>query len=168
MVKQPLVAAPAVVLPVVSNPAPVPKKYPRHSVQETSQPAPSHPESSRVVRIASGTAAATIPHAIGQRIGLFKIGGGRNLWWFSDIDTVIFDLFIVVAIYWFIRRFRSASVRNPIFWFVAAVTLLITFPLVYTVTNFGTLFRLREMIYIGVALIPLALASAPQAQSTEA
>jgi hypothetical protein len=169
VVKQPPpVAAPAVV-PVVLNPAPVPKrKHRRHTVQELSKPEPSEPESSRVVRIAAGTAAATIPHAIGQRIGLFKIGGGRNLWWFSDIDTVIFDLVVFVAIYWLIRRFRSASVRNPIFWFVAAVTLLITFPLVYTVTNFGTLFRLREMIYLGVALIPLALASAPRAQSTEA
>jgi hypothetical protein len=114
---------------------------------------------SRVARLAAGTAAVIVPRGIGQRAGLFEIGGGKGLWWFSDLDTIVFDLVALFAVYLTFRWLRAASLRNPVFWLVAAVTVLIGVPLVYTVTNFGTLLRLREMIYLGLLLIPLALAT---------
>jgi hypothetical protein len=135
----------------------------------TSQPAlaPAAPAQivapkSRAGRLAAGAAAVLVPRMVGQRTGLIQISGGKNLWWFSDIDTVFFDLIALIAIFSILRSLRHASFRNPIFWLIVAVTVLISFPLIYTVTNFGTLFRLREMIYLGLVLIPLALATAPQ------
>jgi hypothetical protein len=145
-------AAPVAVVP----PAPV--------VVHRAAPVP-HPEpplvvpASRVARLAAGTAAVIVPRGIGQRAGLFEIGGGKGLWWFSDLDTIVFDLVALLAVYLTFRWLRAASLRNPVFWLVAAVTVLIGVPLVYTVTNFGTLLRLREMIYLGLLLIPLALAT---------
>jgi len=31
-------------------------------------------------------------------------------------------------------------------------------PMIYTVTNFGTLFRLRQMLYVIAAILPVTLA----------
>ena len=101
-----------------------------------------------------------VPRGIGQRTGLVEIGGGKGLWWFSDFDTIVFDVVALLAVCLTARWVRAASLRNPVFWLVAAVTVSIGVPLVYTVTNFGTLLRLREMIYLGLLLIPLALATA--------
>src|SRR5436189_6278414 len=38
---------------------------------------------------------------------------------------------------------------------------LIAFPQAYAVANFGTFFRLRDMVCVGLVLIPLALSAPP-------
>jgi hypothetical protein len=48
--------------------------------------------------------------------------------------------------------------RNPLTWLVLLTMLIVLVPLVYSVSNFGTLFRLREMIYLGLLLIPFGAA----------
>lgn len=113
---------------------------------------------SRTARLASGAAVVVLPRSLGERLGIFHIGGGRGLLWFADVDTVAFDLVLVCALLALFAR-ASASLRNPMAWLVAGITLLIGGPLVYSITNFGTLFRLREMIYLGLLLTPLAVAS---------
>jgi hypothetical protein len=146
---------------VCAPPAPVPAP-PRGAAAIAPPPQPAAAiiaPASRVARLAAGTAAVLVPRGIGQRAGLFEIGGGKGFWWFSDIDTIVFDLVALLAVCLTVRWVRAASLRNPVFWLVAAVTVLIGVPLVYTVTNFGTLLRLREMIYLGLLLIPLALAT---------
>ena len=80
------------------------------------------------------------------------------MFWFTELDTVIFDLILLCAILALFVR-RAVSFRNPLVWFLALLTLLVGVPLAYAITNYGTLFRLREMIYIGMALTPLALAT---------
>jgi hypothetical protein len=50
------------------------------------------------------------------------------------------------------------------FGIVLAATAL---PMAYTVTNFGTLFRLREMIYVLAAVLPLTLASDVRASGAD-
>jgi hypothetical protein len=69
---------------------------------------------------------------------------------------------MLIALVWIARSARSGALRNPVFWLIAAATVLVGVPLIYTVTNFGTLFRLREMIFLGFVLIPLALSTSPQ------
>jgi hypothetical protein len=152
-------ARPAAVVSASPTPAPVPPRA-AAAIAPKPQPAPAIvAPASRVARLAAGTAAVLVPRGIGQRAGLFEIGGGKGFWWFSDIDTIVFDLVALLAVCLTVRWVRAASLRNPVFWLVAAVTVLIAVPLVYTVTNFGTLIRLREMIYLGLLLIPLALAA---------
>jgi len=164
----PAVAVPAAATTPVPPPRTVVPNAPPPQVAEPIVPNAPPPQvaepivvpASRVARFAAGTAAVLVPRALGQRAGLFAIGGGKGLWWFSDLDTIVFDLVALFAICLTWRWLRAASLRNPMFWLVAALTLLIAVPLIYTVTNFGTLLRLREMIYLGLLLIPLALATA--------
>lgn len=106
----------------------------------------------------AGAVALVLPQSIAQRIGLVAVGGGRGLMWFADIDTLVFDALLIVAVLIFFRGPKREVLRNPLFWLVVVTTAMIAVPLVYTVSNFGTLFRLRAMIFTGLALIPLAVA----------
>ncbi|HWW59930.1 MAG TPA: hypothetical protein VN181_01055 [Thermoanaerobaculia bacterium] len=113
------------------------------------------PTPAAAVRI--GFAAAFLP----RFLGLVHIGGGRGLWVFAEIDTLAFDAVLVFAIVYSIRNRRRIT---PLFVFVLVVFVALAGPMIYTVTNFGTLFRLRGMLYVLAALLPLALAprDAPQ------
>ena len=115
----------------------------------------------RMERLLSGAAALVLPRSVGEWLGLFKIGGGHGMLWFTEIDTVVFDLVLAAAMIALVLAVRSrlAWWRNPLTWLVLLITVLITAPLIYTISNFGSLFRLREMIYVGLLLTPLALVS---------
>jgi hypothetical protein len=117
---------------------------------------------SRLLRLLSGVSATVLPRTIGESLGLFHIAGGRGMLWFTELDTLIFDLSLLLAVAAVATHFR-ASVRNPLTWFVVMLTLLVGGPLVYSITNYGALFRLREMIYLGLLLIPLATVTAAPA-----
>jgi hypothetical protein len=153
------------VLPAPAPPAPPPvvvkRVLPAPVVRKT-QPVPTAAPS-RIERFLAGSAVLVLPRVIGERFGLFHIGGGRGFLWFADIDTFAFDVILLFALLVLASRSRTTW-RNPLTWLVLAITLLIFGPLAYSISNFGTLFRLREMIYIGLLLIPLAAAT--RAQST--
>ncbi|HYC92329.1 MAG TPA: nuclear transport factor 2 family protein [Thermoanaerobaculia bacterium] len=110
-------------------------------------------------RFATGAAAMVLPRAVGESLGLFHIGGGRGFLWLTDVDTLILDLALIAAIFVIATHFRAAR-RDPLFWMLVALTLLIGVPLAYSVMNFGTLFRLRETVYLGVILAPAAAIAA--------
>jgi hypothetical protein len=120
--------------------------------------------SSRGARLVTGAAVVILPRSIGEWLGVFHIGGGRGMLFFTEIDTVIFDAALLLALFAVATRFRVA-VRDPLTWFTLLITLLIGIPLLYSISNFGTLFRLREMIYIGLVLTPLAVATAVSRQN---
>jgi hypothetical protein len=112
-------------------------------------------------RLLTGTACVIVPRSVGERLGLFHIGGGQGLFWFTDVDTLMFDAILLWAVIAVAMRL-SASWRNPLVWLLGLLLLLVTLPLAYTITNYGTLFRLRAMIYVGLALTPLVLAAWPR------
>ena len=113
----------------------------------------------RLERLLVGAATLVIPRALGEPLGLFAIGGGRGLLWFADVDTLIFDAALIVAL-WALYTARAAVPwRFPLTWLVLLTTLIVALPLVYSVSNFGTLFRLREMTYLGMLLLPIAAAA---------
>ena len=122
------------------------------ALRETMSPGPA--------RFVSGCAALLLPRAIAQGTGLVEIGGGRGLWLFADIDTLFFDVFLVTAIAALLRSPRMAKWRNPLLWLVVLMTVAIAGAFVYTVGNFGALFRYRSMIFIAVVLIPVVAARA--------
>lgn len=102
-------------------------------------------------------AAMLLPRWLATRVGRVTIGGGRGLWAFADLDTVFFVL-TILASGWVVRRQLGRGDRlGPAFWQILAVTAIITLLLAYQAANFGTLFRLRSMIAIGIALLPLTL-----------
>ncbi len=117
------------------------------------------PEST-TTRLMTGAIALLVPRTIASSQGLLDIRGGKGLFWFTDLDTIAFDIVVLFALGFFVARIRWATLRNPAFWFVGVLIVLVGVPLIYTITNFGTLFRLRMMVYTAAALIPLALAMA--------
>lgn len=100
--------------------------------------------------LTTGFAAGFLP----RFLGLVHIGGGRGLWFLAEIDTLAFDAVLVFAIVYSIRNRRRI---NALFVFVLLVFFALAGPMIYTVTNFGTLFRLRGMLYVLAALLPLTL-----------
>ncbi len=110
----------------------------------------------RAARLVSGLAVIVVPRSIGEWLGLFHIGGGRGMLWFTEIDTLFFDAVLGIALFALARR-PFASLRNPLAWLVLLTGLLVGLPLVYSVTNFGTLFRLRELVYACLLVMPLAV-----------
>lgn len=113
----------------------------------------------RIVRLAAGSAALLLPRTLGEWLGLVRVSGGRGMLWFAEIDTLVFDAVLLIAVLALATRRAPASWRNPLTWLVLLTTVLIFAPLAYTIGNFGTLFRLREMIYVGLLLVPLAAAA---------
>jgi hypothetical protein len=175
-------AAAPLPIAVVAKPASVPtapppleahRRTPRPAAQPSAQPSarpatppapqpsaqPAAQSKSRGSRLLSGLAAAILPRTIGEPMGLFHIAGGRGMLWFTELDTLIFDVSVVLAAAAVAMRFR-ASLRNPLVWFIFVLTVLVGGPLVYSITNYGTLFRLREMIFLGLLFTPLAVATA--------
>jgi hypothetical protein len=160
-------AAPA----VVAAPVRVPAAQPQHPAQAAPPPAAEaegeSAESGHVVvptshlgRFAAGSAAVFLPRFIAQPLHLVDIRGGRGMWFFTDVDTITFDLVLLFAFYAVGRAVRVRSLTEPVFWHVVLTSILVGGPLIYAVSNFGTLFRHRGMIYVTIALVPLSLARA--------
>ena len=99
-----------------------------------------------------------VPRVVAQSAGLVRIGGGRGFWLVADFDTLVFDLVVFAGLVLCVRGIVRKKRRvTPLFLLVALLFAGLTLPMIYSVTNFGTLFRLREMIYVVAALMPLTL-----------
>ena len=104
-------------------------------------------------RITAGLTAVIVPHFVAEPLGLIHIGGGRGLWAIVETDTLVFDVLLIVVLYYVFRGLPRGAWRNPSFWLVGMTTAGITVLLAYTISNFGTLFRHRAMIFIGLCLL---------------
>jgi hypothetical protein len=111
---------------------------------------------SHAARLLAGGAAMILPRTIAQRLGILDVRGGRGLWLFVEIDTVVFDVVSLFCLVTIIGAIRRRELRAPVFWLILVVTVVIGGLLAYTVSNFGTLFRHREMVLLGLLLLPLA------------
>ena len=155
----PTTTAPALPAPMKQGePAPVPAP----STGEV-QPAVDHvtvsEPTSRQQRFVAGMAAIFLPRFVSQPFGLVNIQGGRGLLWFADFDTIFFDAALIAAAVVLFRRMNRSLLRSPLFWLVVLMTVLVAAPLAYVVANFGTLFRLRAMVFVGITLLPLAMSN---------
>lgn len=152
-----IAAQPAKPPSAVPAPTPVTAAAPAKNPQPPSaQPEPAVPQSTGA-RLLSGAAAMLIPQSIARRLGLIDVGDGRGLMWFTDLDTLVFDAILLATIVLVIRSGRRAGLGNGALWMIVLTTVVLAVALVYVVTNFGTLFRLRAMVFTGLALIPLTM-----------
>jgi hypothetical protein len=144
--------APAIVVVVAAPPAKV-------TPARISAPVlPAEPQQSLTAKIVTGASAMFLPRALAQGAGLVRIGGGRGFWFFADVDTLVFDFVVFLAFAFCARSVVRRQRRvTPLFILVALIFVGLTGPMIYAVTNFGTLFRLREMLYVLAALLPLTL-----------
>src|ERR1051326_8816 len=106
----------------------------------------------RFTRALDGCTALVVPRWLAQEAQIIAIRGGRGLWPFVEIDTLVFDLALLFAIVSVASSWRSA-VQTPVFWLMLIVTPAIGFALAYMVTNYGTLFRHRNMVLTGIVLL---------------
>jgi hypothetical protein len=98
-----------------------------------------------------------VPRAVGTRLGLVHIDGGRGLWVMAELDTLFLDL-TLVAIGWVLWQQHRRGFRvRPVFVLVAMTTAVLIAVLCYQTANFGTQFRLRSMVAVGFMLLPYSM-----------
>jgi hypothetical protein len=107
--------------------------------------------------LVTGFAAMFIPRTLAQAIGLVRIGGGRGFWSFVEIDTLVFDAVVLFALVFCARALRTYARTTPLFILLVLVFVMTAGPMMYIVSNFGTLFRLRQMLYLIAAVVPLTM-----------
>jgi hypothetical protein len=142
--------------PVVeTRPGPVAVTRPEPAPEPVA-PAPPIPKTV-ASRLITGFTAMFLPRFVGQTLGLIQVGGGRGMWLFAEIDTIVFDIVVLYAIVHCTRRLRRGARPTATFILCVVAFVLIAGPMIYTISNFGTLFRLRLMLYTLAATIPLTL-----------
>lgn len=114
---------------------------------------------SRAARWLGGLVAIIVPRALIERTGLMHIGGGRGLFLFADLDTLLFDLMIACTLVLLWQSRKRMWLTDALFWLVVVAAIGFAVPGLYVITNFGTLFRFRGMIYVIVAILPLIAAT---------
>jgi hypothetical protein len=140
-----------------SNPAPAPV------------PAPQPPPQTVASRVTTGFAAMFLPRILAESLGIIRVGGGRGLWLFAELDTIMFDCVLLYAIVHCTRSLRRGRARLTATFVLCIVVLVMTAgPMLYTVNNFGTLFRLRLMVYYLAAILPITLRYQPSIERTDA
>ena len=113
---------------------------------------------SAVGRMIAGTAALLVPRTVAQAAGLVDIGGGRGFWAAVDIDTMFVDalcLYVLFACARMVRR-RPRDI-SAAFVLVALHSIVMISAAAYTVSNFGTLFRIRGFMIAELAFLPILL-----------
>ena len=124
----------------------------------SAKPSPGPVSTTGPARLIAGFAATFLPRLLAQSLGLIHVGGGRGLWIFAEVDTIVFDLVLIYAIVSCARALRRKTARlTPLFLFLAIVFISTAGPMIYTVNNFGTIFRLRQMLYVMAAVLPVTL-----------
>jgi hypothetical protein len=125
-------------------------------------PPPQPAEQTFLSRVTTGFAAMFLPRILAESLGIIRVGGGRGLWLFAEIDTIVFDLVLLYAIVYCTRSLRRGRAHmtptiTATFVLCVLVFVMTAAPMLYTVNNFGTLFRLRLMVYFLAALLPITL-----------
>ena len=105
-----------------------------------------------------------LPRILAESLGIIRVGGGRGLWLFAEVDTIVFDLVLIYAIVYCTRNLRHGRARVTATFVLCVLVFVMTAgPMLYTVNNFGTLFRLRLMVYFLAAILPITLRTEPDA-----
>lgn len=130
---------------------------------------PGQEPSWRVERLVRGLAATLLPVSLLKTVGVVEFSGGRGLLVVTDLDSVV-NLSLTICLLARLAPAAGALVRLPYVVYAGSFAVGVLLPLAYTVTNFGTLFRLRLMAFTLVWLVAIGLAAegspAPRAART--
>jgi len=109
-----------------------------------------------------GLATMFVPLVVLRTLGLVAVSGGTAMMAMGDLDTLFFDA-VFVAVATLTWRMRRESRPNVAFLtFAVGLVLLLCVLMGYTVTNVGTLVRLRLMVFVPLITIPLAFSRLPR------
>ena len=99
-----------------------------------------------------------IPTAIGHALGWVEVGGAPMFLAIADADTLFFDIVLMVIGWSLWSNWRQGGHVRPSFPYFLLTSLPLAIALCYQTANFGTQFRLRSMVAIGLLLLPFASA----------
>lgn len=116
-------------------------------------------------RLITGFSAMFLPRFLAQSLGLVHIGGGRGFWLFAEIDTIVFDVVLLYAVIYCLRALRGTARATPLVFMLILVFAILGGLMCYTVNNFGTLMRLRQMLYAIVIVTPVTLLYRPREEN---
>jgi hypothetical protein len=114
-----------------------------------------------------GLATIFVPISVVKALAWVDFAGGRGLLWITDVDTVLFDVFILSAVVLVVAGRRRIGPNAPYVWFLACLGILVTVLLGFVVTNYGTLVRLRVMAAVPLWMLPLAVARSSGDRSSD-
>jgi hypothetical protein len=104
-----------------------------------------------------GLAVVFVPINLVKLIVGFDFAGGRGLLSVSDLDTIVMDCGLVLAVLFLWRRRAAIGERVPVVVFSSVFSITTAVLLGYVVTNFGTLWRMRPMVAVPILLAAVAL-----------
>jgi hypothetical protein len=113
----------------------------------------------RGARFLLGCLVMFMPISILQALSVVTFTGGRGMLFLTDIDTVFIDLTLAGSVV-ILARTRIGRSSLPLLICGIVFAVLITVGLAYTVTNFGTLFRLRLMAIAPLWVLPALVSGA--------
>lgn len=117
---------------------------------------------SRLRGVAMGLATMFVPLVVLRTLDLVALSGGAAMMALGDLDTLFFDA-VFVAVATLTWRMRRESRPNVAFLtFAVGLVLLLCVLMGYTVTNVGTLVRLRLMVLAPLVTMPLAFSRLPR------
>jgi hypothetical protein len=116
--------------------------------------APTH-EAPVVKSAVIGLAAEFIPVSVLQAVSLLSFSGGRGLLPIADLDTVFLDVSLVACLTLMYRR--RGVIYLPFVFSAICLSAVTAGLLAYTITNFGSLFRLKTMIAVPIWLLCLGM-----------
>ncbi len=117
---------------------------------------------SRLRNVAMGLATIFVPLIVLRTLGLVAVSGGGAMVALGDLDTLFFDA-VFVTMVWLTWRLWRERRPNPAFLaYAIGLVLLLCGLMGYTVTNVGTLIRLRLMVFVPLVTMPLAFSRLPR------
>lgn len=107
--------------------------------------------------VAWGLGLLSVPISLLQAVSGITVSGGRGLLHITDLDTVFLDVTVaaMVGLVW--TRRRAIRSRLPIVVVGSILSVTTAVLLGYSVTNFGTLWRMRPMAIIPLWVMAVAL-----------
>jgi hypothetical protein len=119
-----------------------------------------HPLIVHTRRFATGLAVLFVPFSVLQKLSIVSVEGGRGLLILTDLDTLFLDAMAIASVTLVWTRWSAARNHVPYMSYLVLLSGLTAGLMAYVVTNFGTLFRLRMMIFLPIWLLVLATARA--------
>ena len=107
--------------------------------------------------IGTGLLVLAVPISLVQRLLDINMAGGRGLLVVSDVDTLFTTgtALLMLGLLW--TRRRDVADRWPVVLFLLVLAAVTATLLAYTVTNFGTIWRIRTLAVVPVWLLAITL-----------
>lgn len=118
-----------------------------------------------VMALASGLGLIFVPTTVLRAVTSVDVPGPRNLLALVDLDTTFFDVTVIAGVLLLTARRRTLGEDVPFVVFGLVLSLVLFVLIGYTITNFGTLWRMRTLAVVPLWTIVASLSPRPPRSS---